>query len=173
MRLFFSKFVGLFNDETRAENVSRSPRGHWLEWPWARRFRMAAVDLRFVHVCGACHIGRVRRDDGPLAVTWNGGVNSQFQSRAVSRQRSSKPIQKTRRGGNPILRKKVFASDNRRFWHPSINVPHRKTPITFIAITHFAGRKFDEAYECETKSRCSRKTRRQLSGKFLGARGGS
>lgn len=134
----FLDVAGLFVDE-------RDP-----SYPIARGFGftglsredpLAAVDFAALS-CGACHIGRVRLDDGSLHYL-DGGVNAQFNL-VQYRVRVVNTIKKITGDATTIEEKTARAT---KAILAALDKVHAKDKNYFYKNYLFAGRRFDAAYE--------------------------
>ncbi|MFO1104053.1 MAG: cytochrome C [Methylocystis sp.] len=134
----FLDVVGLFVDE-------RDP-----TYPIARGFGwtgLAREDLNggvdyAAMSCGACHIGRVRLDDGGLRYL-DGGVNAQFNL-VQYRVRVINTIKKITEGATTLEEKVERATQTIL---STLDIIHAQDKNFFYKNYTFAGRRFDAAYE--------------------------
>ena len=134
----FLDVVGLFNDERNAG----SPIARGFGWTgFTRDDPNGAVDFAALS-CGACHIGRVKLDDGKIRYL-DGGVNTQFnlvqyRVRVVNTIKkmtgdAATPEDKVRRATAAVL--------------AALDKAHAEDKNFFYRDYAFGARKFDAAYE--------------------------
>lgn len=134
----FLDVVGLFRDE-RAPGF---PIARGFGWTGLSRDDPAgAVDFAAL-TCGACHIGRVRLDDGRLRDI-DGGVNTQFNL-VQYRVRVARTIAAITAGATTPDEKRARATDAIL---AALDRAHREDEHYFYRDYAFGARRFDAAYE--------------------------
>ena len=108
---------------------------------WRATIPMARVDFATMS-CGACHIGRVRLDDGSLRYL-DGGVNAQFNL-AQYRIRVINTIKKITAGATTPEEKIERAT---QAMLSALDKVHAQEQELLLQELLFAGRRFDAAYE--------------------------
>lgn len=134
----FLDVVGLFNDE-------RQP-----TYPIARGIGISAFSrpdpekhLDYTSfTCGACHIGRVRLDDGKYTYL-DGGVNAEFNI-VLFRVKIFQTLQKVYAGETDATKKHAIFKDKLL---AALERVHQQDPSYFYKNYSYAGKTYDAAYE--------------------------
>ncbi len=134
----FMSVMGLFNDERNPG--SPVPRGMGFSG-LSRADTNANIDYASFG-CGACHIGRLRREDGSYYYL-DGGINAEFNVIGY-RKRVSQSIEKMAAGEQDKAKRQALITKNIL---TALDKLHAQDPNYFYKNYAAEGRAFDAAYE--------------------------